>query len=170
MDQRVQDRRIGREVRIVPRHLSGLRRRIRGCEADRVGGVRELLNLVHREVKDGTIIVDPEAAEHRRLTFRVEGVREPEAWLERPIERRPIVPGADVPVEVDVRRRHRVNVPRERIDDVLRRDIIGVDHVRLEVPPDPDVERQPRRRAPVVLNVGAEPGVVRVDNADPGPV
>ena len=50
----------------------------------------------------------------------------------------------------------------DSIAHVSRRDVIVVVHVRLEVPPDPQVDRQSGRRSPVILQIGANLRVIRV--------
>src|SRR5207302_1149297 len=125
MDQRVQRCRVRGQVGVAPGHLPRLRGGAGRRESDCVSWVRELLNLIDREVEQRSVVIDADAPENRGLVLRVQSVREPQARLERAVERLSVAPRADVSVQVE-RGRERVVIPSEGVDDYLGRYVVGV--------------------------------------------
>ncbi len=52
-------------------------------------------------------------------------------------------------------------VQANRVAHIRRGHVVVVQHVRLVIPPNPEVEREPRRRAPIVLQICTQRRVVR---------
>src|SRR5881409_3092787 len=101
MDQRVQRSRVCGEVGVAPGRLPRLRGGARRRESHCVDWVRELLNLVDREVEQRSVVVDADATKDRGLVLLVQSVREPKARLESAVERLPVASRTDVPVQVE---------------------------------------------------------------------
>jgi hypothetical protein len=128
----------------------------------------QLQSFVYRDVEQGAVIVDTEAAEDRRLVLGIQGIREAQPGLDGAVERLPLAAGADVLAQIE-RGRERVVIPGQRVHHVLRRHVVGIEHLGLEIPAHAQVKRQPRRRAPVVLEIEPDLGVLLVEGRIPVP-
>ncbi len=140
MHEGVQGGLVGGQVRVVPGHLTRARRAPGVGERDRVGGVTQLEGLVDRDVEEGAVVIDAEATEDGGRVVPVQRVREPDAWLEGAVERVAVAAGADVPAQIELGRQ-RIAVAGKRVDHHLGRHVVVVHHLRLEVPPDAEVDR-----------------------------
>ena len=161
---------VGGQVRVLPEYLSRARRGRAGRgEVNSERRMSQLEGLIDRDVEQRAVVVDAETPEDRGFVILVERVREPNARLERAVERFAAVARADVPVEVE-RGRQRVVVAGERVDHRLRRHVVIVHHPRLEIPPDAEVDREPWCGAPVVLQIGADLIVALVEQRIAGAI
>src|SRR5688572_26828990 len=117
----------------------------------------QLVRLVDGDVEDRAIVINTPPTEDRRSVVVVERIRETEPWLERAIERLPIVSRADVATQVE-RDRQLTVVAREGVHHHFGRYVVVIHHLRLVIPPDADVQREPLDGTPVVLRVNTHLG------------
>ncbi len=121
--------------------------------------MRQLQGLVDRDVKVRPVVEDANAAKQCGLVLRIQRVREAEPRLERAVELLALGPVCEELRRVDGALQ-RIVVREDGVADDFRGDVVVIEHVRLEVPPDPEIQSQPVRGAPVVLQVSAELQVV----------
>ena len=141
------------QVRVVPPYLP--RGRIGRVNEEPKGVIRVLLSVLLLD-RDGVIqlavIVHTEPSENRPASLLIQDVREAHARLERAVEWRALRAVGEI-----LARDHGV----ESRSDGGGRDVVVVDHIRLVVPADAEIQEQAPRGAPVVLDVRPDGSVVR---------
>src|SRR3954471_3268411 len=144
------------EIRCVPRNLTRAR-----AEIEDVIGMLSAVLLVDRVVERQAVIVDAPAAEDARHRVLIDRVREAHARLKGPVERLALRAVREIAIRID---RHealaRVDERADRVPEGRRRDVIPIVHVRLVIPSDAEIQGQALRRAPVILHVQTNLGVV----------
>ena len=129
------------EIRILPRYLAALRGYSPWRKRREKRWMSDFLRFVDCDVEGDAVVIKSPAAEDRRSFRLVDCVREPDARLERSLERLAIVTRCDIPVEVERHEQVR-SISRQRVDSHLRSHVVGVQHVRLIVPANAEIERQ----------------------------
>src|SRR6185503_14731240 len=131
--------------------------------------VGDLELLVDGYVERNAIVVETPAAVKGRSVGFVECVRESDAGLEGPLERFAIVAGGDIAIDVEGNDQV-VRIASQRVSAIRIGDMIRVQHVGLVIPPNAEIESQALDRTPIILEVGAELLVARLEERIPSSV